>query len=165
MGRSVLDHDSPPFIYRVTDGEGLDAICPLWQKLRMYHWQFLKGFPGADPPFHFEPRKREIVAKAAPGGLRVELVQRDPGSAEIAYCVSTVSTEGCGEVDSLFVDESFRGRGIGSELIRRAINWFETHKVSATVVSVAYGHEEALSFYRRFNFHPRVLLLQQERRD
>ena len=80
---------------------------------------------------------------------------------DIAYCVSTISPDGRGEIDSMFVEERCRGCGIGSELIRHALAWMESAEASSKVVTVAYAAERVLAFYRRFGFHARTILLQQ----
>jgi GNAT superfamily N-acetyltransferase len=148
---------APAFIYRTIGPDGIDAVRPLWEKLRAYHAPLLNE----RPPFVFEPRKQQILGKAAAGELRIELVNIASCAAEVAYCISTVSAEGCDEVDSIFVEEPFRGRGIGSELIHHALGWLESTGASTKVVKVAYANEEALIFYKRFGFHPPTILLQQ----
>jgi ribosomal protein S18 acetylase RimI-like enzyme len=147
-----------PFAYRVVGEDSLETIRPLWEKLRAHHSPLMSRFPGE---FKFEPRKQEILAKAAPGKIRIELVSITPTAEDIAYCVSTVSADGRGEVDSMFVEERFRGRGIGSELIRHALAWLDSTGASSKVVTVAHANAEALAFYQRFGFHPRTVLLQQ----
>jgi GNAT superfamily N-acetyltransferase len=148
------------FAYRVVKWDGIDIVRPLWEKLRAHHSPLLSGFPGAMPPFNFEPRKQEILAKAAAEKIRIELVTA-PDRSDIAYCISTVATNGCGEIDSMFVEEAFRGHGIGSELVRRALTWLESAGATSKVVTVAHANEEALAFYKRFGFQPRMVLMQQ----
>ena len=151
---------SATFAYRVVEWDGIDIVRPLWEKLRAHHSPLLASFPGAMPPFHFEPRKQEILAKVAAGKVRIELVTT-PETSGIAYCISTIATNGCGEIDSMFVEESFRGCGIGSELVRRALAWMERAGATSKVVIVAHANEEALAFYKRFGFQPKTILLQQ----
>ncbi len=147
--------------YRLVDENNLEAVRALWEKLRAHHTPLLSRFSEALPPFDFEPRKRELLAKADAGKIRVELVRAGSDATDIAYCVSTVSADGRGEVDSMFVEESFRGRGIGSELVRRALEWMESVGASSNVVAVAHANAEALTFYKRLGFYPRTILLQQ----
>ena len=149
------------FAYRVIGEDGLDAVRPLWEKLRAHHVPLLSKFSADGPPFNFEPRKQEILTKAAAGKVRVELVSATPGGENIAYCVSTVSAIGRGEVDSMFVEERFRCHGIGSELVRHALAWMDDMEASSKVVNVAHANEAALAFYQRFGFQPRTVLLQQ----
>ena len=152
---------APKFVYRVVGEEGFDAVQPLWAKLRAYHSNLSPHFAGEMHRFTFEPRKQDILAKAAAGKLRIELASTGLDVADVGYCISTISADGRGEVDSLFVEECFRGRGIGSELVRHAIAWLESVGASSKVVTVAHGNEGALMLYKRFGFHPRTILLQQ----
>jgi diamine N-acetyltransferase len=150
---------APQFVYRTVDADAIDAVRPLWEKLRAYYAALLDE----TPPFLFEPRKRGILAKAAAGKLRIELVSVVSQTTDIAYCITTVSADGCGEIDSMFVEEHFRGCGIGSELVRRALGWLDSVGASSKVVTVAHGNERALAFYKRFGFHPLSILLRQGR--
>ena len=152
-----MTHAAPAFVYRTVGTDGIDAVRPLWEKLRAYHAPLL----GDKAPFVFEPRKQEILSKAAAGKLWIELVSLAEYATDIAYCISTVSANGCGEVDSMFVEKDFRGRGVGSELVRRTLAWFDSVGASSKVVTVAHGNERAPAFYRRFGFRPRCVLLQQ----
>ena len=149
------------FAYRVSGTESLDDIRPLWEKLRAHYSPLLSRFGHETPPFMFEPRKQEILGKAAPGKTRIELVRIVSEEVDIAYCVSTVSPDGRGEIDSMFVEERCRGCGIGSELVRHALVWMESAEASSKVVTVAYANERVLAFYRRLGFHARTILLQQ----
>lgn len=148
------------FAYRVNGAESLDDIRPLWEKLRAHYSLLLSRFGHETPPFNFEPRKQEILCKAAPGRTRIELVSIVWEAVDIAYCVSTVSSSGRGEIDSMFVEERCRGRGIGSKLVRHALAWMESVEASSKVVTIAYASDEVLAFYTRFGFHPRTILLQ-----
>ena len=124
------------FTYRVGGAESLDDIRPLWEKLRAHYSPLLSRFGHETPPFIFEPRKQEILAKAALGKARIELVSIVSEAVDIAYCVSTVSPGGRGEIDSMFVEERCRGRGIGSELVRHALVWMESVDASSKVVTI-----------------------------
>jgi diamine N-acetyltransferase len=148
---------APAFVYRTVGADAIDAVRPLWEKLRAYHAPLLDE----TPPFLFEPRKQGILAKAAAGKLRMELVSVVSHTTDIAYCITTVAADGCGEMDSMFVEEHLRGCGIGSELVRRALGWLDSVGASSKVVTVAHGNERALAFYRRFGFHPLSVLLRQ----
>jgi diamine N-acetyltransferase len=109
----------------------------------------------------FETRRQTLLAKGDAGGLRVELVTLGADGPKVAYCVSTISAEGVGEIDSIFVEESLRGRGIGAELMRHALAWLDRMQATSKILAVMYENNEALVFYARFGFHPRTVVLQQ----
>jgi diamine N-acetyltransferase len=111
----------------------------------------------------FEARKQELLAKAGAGKLWVMLVDSNPDGRSVAYCICTVSADGTGEIDSIFVEEQVRGQGIGTELMQLALAWLDSRKVTSKIVSVMSENNEALAFYRHLGFYPRSLLLQQSR--
>jgi len=139
----------------VTGGaELLPRIRPLWQALNRYHGESSTHFTEEFAGFNFSFRERRLVEKACRGEVRVELVAELGAGGYAAYCVSSVSRDGTGEIDSLFVDEPFRGRGLGSELMRRAIEWMDAAGATSRTVVVAEGNERAHGFYRKFGFLP-----------
>jgi diamine N-acetyltransferase len=148
--------------YREVGADGIDEVRPLWERLRGYHaalpdWPFA-GEVAATP---FERRRQELLAKAAGGALRVEIATPTSGyAAAVAYCVATLTAAGRGEVDSMFVDSEWRGRGVGTELLRRALHWLEGRGAITTSVAVAHANSAAASFYSRFGFAPRTLMLE-----
>jgi ribosomal protein S18 acetylase RimI-like enzyme len=148
-------------IYRDVGAEGIDRVRPLWEKLNAHHAGLSPRFGGTIRIRSFDVRKKQLLAKADAGRLRVELVSANSDGPSVAYCISTVSTDGAGEIDSIFVEEHLRGQGVGTELMRRALAWLESMKVTSKIVSVMTENEEALAFYRRFGFHPRTILLQE----
>jgi ribosomal protein S18 acetylase RimI-like enzyme len=145
----------------VQGAEGLDTIRPLWEKLRAHHaglnWPFAAEIGRAT----FEPRKRELLDKSAGGALRVELATAGSHGGPVAYCVSTLSGDNAGEIDSLYVDAEWRGRGIGSELVRRALAWLDAADARSKIVCVAQANRDALALYARFGFHPRTVVMKQ----
>jgi putative acetyltransferase len=52
-----------------------------------------------------------------------------------------------GKIEALFVDDSWRGQGIGSRLVRHAVD-----KLDATMLDVNEQNEQALGFYLRLGF-------------
>ena len=74
--------------------------------------------------------------------------------------IATVTGEE-GEIDSLYVDATYRGMGVGEGLMRRALNWLKGKPVNTRKLLVAAGNEEVLAFYARFGFYPKHILLEQ----
>jgi ribosomal protein S18 acetylase RimI-like enzyme len=155
----VMSQTSPNVVYREVGADRLDDVRPLWEALNAYHSQLSPHFAGEVDGRTFESRKREFLGKADTGKIRIDLVTAGSDAGDIAYCISSVSAKGVTEVDSLFVDARFRGRGMGTELMSRALAWFHATGATAIVVSVMHGNEQAVAFYRRFGFHPRALVM------
>jgi ribosomal protein S18 acetylase RimI-like enzyme len=87
-------------------------------------------------------------------------VAEDNGE-NIGYCVATVDGLN-GEIDSLFVEAAYRGRGVGEELMSLGLKWLEEQKCETVRVSIAEGDESVLDFYRRFGFAERLLVMQMK---
>jgi GNAT superfamily N-acetyltransferase len=153
----------PPFHFQVTGDEGLAAVEPLWNKLRAYHaqleWRFANEMEGVG----FECRKQQLLAKASGDRLRVELVGTTAETAEVGFCISSIAADNRGEIDSVFVDEAYRGRGIGSQLIRSALDWLDREGARPKCIAVASANRAAMVLYGRFGFLPRTFMLQQPR--
>jgi ribosomal protein S18 acetylase RimI-like enzyme len=159
--RKPLRKSASKFIFLEAGADGLDRIQPLWQKLTDHHAGMSLRFAKAAGLRTFEARKQELLAKTAADRIRVDLVSTDANGPVIAYCVGTVTSAGVGEIDSIFIEEHWRCRRIGTELMRRALAWLDKMGAASKVVSVMCENEAAMAFYRRFDFHPRAVLLQQ----
>jgi ribosomal protein S18 acetylase RimI-like enzyme len=78
--------------------------------------------------------------------------------AYVAYCIASVEKKR-GEVDSIYVKQGCRGRGIGSRLMAAAIEWLRLHGCTEIVVCVAEGNEDALGFYEKHGFSKRFTVM------
>ena len=149
-------------IYRSTDISEIDLICPLREQLNDHHRANARLFHDLYSQWSFDDRKEYFSGVAAVGFLRIELAY-DPVSCQyIGYCVSSLSPEKSGEIESIFVEDQFRQRGVGKTLLNRALTWLDTNGSVRNRVSVADGNEEAFSFYREFGFYPRMTVLEQK---
>jgi len=156
-----MSETTPQFVFREVGADGIDAVRPLWEKLNIHHARMSPRFGGKLRLRTFEARKQELLTKADGRKLWVELVASGSDEASVAYCICTVSTDVIGEIDSIFVEEHVRGQGVGTELIRRAVAWLDTMRVTSKIVSVMYENDEALAFYQHFGFYPRTILLKE----
>jgi ribosomal protein S18 acetylase RimI-like enzyme len=158
-----MSETTPQFVFREVGADGIDAVRPLWEKLNAHHARMSPRFGHKLRRRTFEARKQELLAKADAGKLWAVLVASAAGEGSVAYCICTVSADGTGEIDSIFVEEHVRGQGIGTELMQRALAWLDSMNVTSKIVSVMPENDEALAFYRQFGFYPRSLLLQESR--
>ena len=145
--------------YRIEIGgqELLDSIEQLWQELLLFHAAKSEHFKKDYRAFKFETRKKDLLNKSKRGSLRVSL-SKDEKNRIFGYCVSSIQDRE-GEIDSIFVSEDYRGKGIGSELIEDCMNWFKDNRVKRIKVGVAFGNESTFQFYKKFGLFPRVTYL------
>ena len=73
--------------------------------------------------------------------------------------MSTIAADGSGEVDSLYVSPSHRGRGVGHAMMTRTMEWFDGEGVRTVTLDVIDGNDAAIRFYERFGFVPRTVRL------
>jgi GNAT superfamily N-acetyltransferase len=147
------------FAYSEIPIDQIDLIGPLWTQLCAHHAGISTHFASHFHNRTFAARRDDFVKSHRRGKMKIDLVRVAETGRAVAYCVSTLTHEGAGEVDSLFVDSGFRGQGVGTELVRRALDWLKSEKAATIVIEVAYGNDEALPFYARFGFLPRRTIL------
>jgi ribosomal protein S18 acetylase RimI-like enzyme len=147
--------------YTTTDEQGLDLTNALWQKLIEHHIKRSRYFSGHLARRTFDQRKTDMLEKAKKGRVRIDLA-KDVNTGElVGYCISSVSGDGQGEIDSIYIEPDYRGSGIGDNLTKRTLGWMDELSVTKKIVVVGAGNEEVFEFYRRYNFHPRATILEQ----
>jgi diamine N-acetyltransferase len=150
--------------YRRTDIREIDCIRPLWRLLNEYMSTQTTNFTRHFEQMTFEKRKAYFEQVASAGSLRIDLAfdARDRDW-YVGYCVSSLSKEKTGEIESIFVDNAYRSQGIGSALATRALGWLDENGSTRNRVSVSEGNESVWNFYKKFTFYPRMTVLEQKK--
>ncbi len=131
------------------------------QKLVDYHQERSEHFASHFAAMSVSGGALARLEKAVEGGIRIDLAKdRDTGEL-VGYCISTISKSEQGEIDSIFVEPEYRGSGIGGELMEKALSWMDERSIIKRVLSVGAGNEEVFTFYSRYNFYPRTIILEQ----
>jgi len=147
-------------IYVVCGGiELLEDVGDLWKQLNAHHTAHSPHFSDVFARKTFAERKRALLEQGT-GGLHVVLVHYPVGSV-VGYCISTVSADCIGEIDSLFVLPQHRGKGLADRLMRLSLGWLQEQNVSRMRLSVAAGNEQVYGFYARYGFFPAKIVLEQ----
>ncbi|MCE7699617.1 MAG: GNAT family N-acetyltransferase [Methanobacterium paludis] len=149
-------------IYIRCDGNSLDSIQHLWDKLRQHHHKKSENFREHYKDFDFQDRKETLLKKSAGGFLRVDLAKDVSEDRVVGYCVSSISSEMEGEVDSIYVEEEYRSEGIGGTLMQRALSWMDENEIKKRRILVANGNDKTLNFYVKYGFYPRATVLEQK---
>ncbi len=131
----------------------------LWERLNKHHKERSPCFKGYYEAMTFAKRKAMFLQKATRGKMLVELAF--DGDQRVGYCITSLDAEKTGEVESIYVLEEYRGRGIGDRLMRSALAWMQQNGAIKKTVIVAAGNEQAFSFYDRYGFHVRKTMLEQ----
>jgi diamine N-acetyltransferase len=100
--------------------------------------------------------------------LKISIIEKDVSEISIIkplweglrnYSVSTISKQGDGEIDSLFLLTPYRHQGIGDTLMCKTLKWFDEAGVSNIRISVSWLNEGAVRFYKKYKFEPSTIIL------
>ena len=137
--------------------ELLNRTSPLWEEIKKHHVEKSLHFSKEMASKSYIERKKDLISKAK--YLRVDIAYDSKERKDIGYCISTVDDANRGEIDSLFIEKKYRRQGIGKKLTEMALAWLDNKGAVDYSISVAYGNEEVLDFYKSFGFYPRGIHL------
>lgn len=157
----MSSHPNIAIEYRTLDLRQIDLIRPLWEKLNAHHAGISSHFSDELRVRRFEDRKLQLLVD----GKRVQTILATVPYVQdvIGYCIASVTSQGEGEIDSVYIDESYRGQQIGTELMHRALAWLDEHGAESKSVIALYENDPAIRFYARFGFYPRTVNLIQKK--
>ena len=143
-----------------TDLSEIDLIQPLWEKLNLLHFDLSQNFKHRFADMSWEKRKTKLLDKSEE--IMIETV-RDENNILIGYCISSIEKGNnlTGEIDSVYIEESHRKSGLGTQLIQNAIDWLTTKGTVEQKLLVGIGNEKVLDFYKQFDFYPLHIVLQR----
>jgi diamine N-acetyltransferase len=137
----------------------LGQLRGLWCALNEHHRTMTTGWKGHFTRFTFDERCGTLTA---PGKtLHVEAARRSSTRELIGYCISSAEAGSKGEIESLYVLPAARGAGVGKTLMRRSLDWLDALGIGDVAIGVAEGNEEALPFYEKLGFIPRMHILRR----
>lgn len=141
-----------------------DAIPELLEPLQALsrHHNRVGAFGSVYPLLPFEIALKKTADQVRGNTAIVEAVYR--GDALIAFCKCSFAV-GLGEIDYLYVDESWRGHGLGAMLMRRMLRYLTESQVELIDLRVVVGNDAARRFYEKFGFRLRSETLCLRARD
>jgi ribosomal protein S18 acetylase RimI-like enzyme len=74
------------------------------------------------------------LKKVQGGKIRVDVAIDEVSDEKVSYCVSPVGISRVGEIESIYVEVNYRGRGIGDTLIRKGIGWIDAKCAESKIV-------------------------------
>lgn len=145
-------------IYQNLSVNDIDLIEPLWEQLNHYHLETVSTFKEDFKKFTFKERKRRLLNSKK----KINIIVASEDNNYIAYCISSIDEKGKGEIESLCVNPQYRGKGVGSVLMKKSLTWLEENKAENITILVAVGNEKALSFYEKLGFAPKTYKLKRK---
>ncbi len=140
---------------RAITRDDIGIIRRLWEELNAHHLSHSTHFTHHFSTFRFEDRVEALKRRD-----RFIAYVAESDHESVGYCIATVHDR-AGEIDSLFLDAAYRGKGYGRALMDLVLKWLEDLHCETIRVSVAEGNEGALEFYRRFGFAERFVVMQR----
>jgi GNAT superfamily N-acetyltransferase len=146
----------------VSGGEELlESLHPLWIRLREHVIARSTNFPKEMSKLTWEERKSEILCKGRGTSILVDMAI-DDGGHPVGYCISTITPSKEGEIDSIFVEGEWRGKGLGGQLMDRAVRWLDESGAQVNRLVATWGNDEVLGFYAKHGFLPRRIVLERK---
>jgi diamine N-acetyltransferase len=133
--------------------ERINCIRNLWEKLNKLHYEDSVYFEEHYESFTFEGRI-ESVLRIDDESLKISIVKNGPRY--LGYCISSIDGKN-GEIDSIYLEDELRGRGLGKELVNQHVKWMKGKGCSRIRVAVSYGHDPVNEFYHRMGFYERLV--------
>ena len=137
-------------------------LSATWLQLNEHHHAMAGMFRSHYEQMTFDDRKKYFENIAGKGSLRLDLAWYPEPGRSGGICVSSLSEDKNGEIESIFLENAYRNQGIGSALIQRALAWMDECGATRKRVSVGDGNEGAWKFYEKFEFYPRMTVLEQK---
>ena len=135
-------------------------VKPLWEKTREYHSSVSTYFSSELASKDFDLREKEIKNKSADGQLKIICAKDLDTGDYVGYCVAVIDKENIREIESIYVNEAYRRKGIASRLMSTALAWMNNNQVKTKRLSVAVGNESVMNFYKKFGFYPYQILME-----
>lgn len=83
------------------------------------------------------------------GYLIGRILEEETGRAESKYA----------EIEHMFVDDDFRGRGIGEKLVIKFRDWARSKDLKIIKANVSYKNEKAIEFYKKVGLIPSDIMM------
>lgn len=134
----------------------IDLIHDLWERNRQYHVDVSKHFSNDYENIRFEDRMKPLLALPE-DELKITIARNNDSIC--GYCISTAK-KGSGELVSLHVLDTMRGKGIGRQLSQNHLQWIDEKSCEEVTVHVAIENESTIGFYQRLGFYSNVVTMQ-----
>lgn len=135
------------------DRSRLPEIEGLWHELNAHHASLSSNFRQHFDTLTFQDRIRHLLRKE-----HLSLFVSTDAGLPVGYCVVSAD-HSKGEIDSIYVKAAYRRKGIGHQLMIRAMERLRMHGCTETAIYVAEGNEQVLGFYEKYGFGKRYTVM------
>ena len=146
-------------VIRLAGGDDLSSVEPMW--VALYEHQRANGMILELPPNAYEHWAASL--KPLLGRFACLLVAESDGAA-VGFLVGRIRSlpqyfggYPVGFISEVFAGETHRNQGIGSNLVARAISWFEECGIARVELQVIINNEGARKLYRRLGWRDELV--------
>ena len=138
--------------------EMLPVIKPLRKKLYAHHRGLMPCFAHEFNPIHISENDIVLADKNRTKAIQV-FVAETSDHKPVGYSFAKIDIDNNGELDSLFVEKEYRGKGLAKELSMMTIEWMKLQKPMYISVRVLPDNQAAEALYKNIGFTPRSLIM------
>lgn len=145
-------------IFDISYGE-IEIIRDLWEKNRKYHEDSSEYFKELYSSINFDERIKNF-SNYPKDKIKISIVKNK--DKYIGYCISIIDDGFKGELGTLHIDRTQRGKGLGKKLVEKHLKWMEGRKCQEIGVTVSQENNVAIGFYKKLGFFPNTLYMQKK---
>lgn len=143
--------------------EDLPQLLRLWRELIGFD-ESLGGQDfrlSAGAPEQWEKHLRTFVGKRAKLGFVAEIAGRPVGFllASLEAPAGIFMERRYGHISAVYVQEAYRGKGVGGALVAAALGWFGGRRVSRVRVTTDSKNALGVEFWRKLGFTTTVVTM------
>ena len=132
----------------------LNEIEDLWNELNSHHKELSINFKDHFDRFTFKERSDQLLKKE-----QISIFVAQDEERKVGYCIVSIH-RGIGEIDSIYIAPDYQGKGIGHDLMEKALDWLSKMEITSIKVYVAEGNDTVLPFYEKYGLKKRFTVLQ-----
>lgn len=146
--------------YREIQIEDMGILEGLWEEASASCASLTPHAGNADHRWRFEEFGLFLVRKALKGLLRIVVVIEPESGREIGFSIASLSRDGTGEVDAIWVSAGCQEEGVRDTLLRGAISWLKERGASRITATVSASDGELIRFFRARGFATRFVVME-----
>lgn len=138
----------------------LDQLCELGYKLLMHHSRYRKYYlPVSDDKKRIRLQKKYYKSEMKSRNTFFLVI--DDGGRLAGYSIAKIEKDPPvlenrikGNFAEIFIDKKYQGRGWGTKLLEKSLEWFRKRKVGRAIVAYDAKNQGAEDFYKKTDFKP-----------
>jgi len=148
-------------VYHDIDRNNIKLIEELWNQNKEYHIEIETYFKNKYECLNFKKRMEEIFCD---DDRIIKITVAKIEETVVGYCISGIK-ENVGEIISIHVCRKNRKNNIGSELIKKHIEWMENKECKNIGVYVSSINTKTIEFYARNGFKNNLVYMEMRKEN